>query len=130
LSVAVRGRRGSGGRFGLYAIVRAGGKQYKVREDTVLSVEKHEGNAGEQISLSDVLMVSDDSGVKVGTPLVAGASVTAEVVEQYRGKKIRGFTYKPTKNIRRRYGHRQSLTRLRVVEIKAGPAQAESEAAG
>jgi len=114
----------------LYAIVRAGGKQYKVREDTVLSVEKHEGNAGEQISLSDVLMVSDDSGVKVGTPLVAGASVTAEVVEQYRGKKIRGFTYKPTKNIRRRYGHRQSLTRLRVVEIKAGPAQAESEAAG
>jgi large subunit ribosomal protein L21 len=75
-------------------------------------------------------MVADDGGVKVGTPLVPGASVTAEVVEQYRGKKIRGFTYKPTKNIRRRFGHRQSLTRLRVVEIKACSAQDEPKAAG
>lgn len=107
------------GRSTLYAIVRSGGKQYKVKLDAVISVEKLDGAPGDKVALDDVLMVADDAGVKIGTPRVPGASVTVEVMEQYRGKKVRGFTYKPTKNIRRRFGHRQPLTRLRVVDIKA-----------
>lgn len=103
----------------MYAIVRAGGRQYKVSPDTVISVDRLKEEVGAKIALTDVLLVSDDDSVRIGTPNVPGATVNAEVIEQYRDKKIRGFTYKPTKRIRRRYGHRQQLTRLKVIDIKA-----------
>lgn len=102
----------------VYAIVRSGGKQYKVAPNTVLSVEKVEAAPGGEHTFDEVLLVADDTGVRIGTPLVPGAVVKAEVVEQYRGKKINGFTYKPTKRIQRHYGHRQSLTRVRVLSIE------------
>jgi len=108
------------GRDIVYAIVRTGGKQYKVAPNSVFSVEKLASPAGEECVLDDVLLVADDDGVRIGTPRVPGASVKAVVVEQYRGKKIRGLTYKAKKNVRRRYGHRQFLTRLKVVEITSG----------
>ncbi len=103
----------------MYAIVRSGGKQYKVARDTVLAVEKLDAAVGDKVRLDEVLLIASDAEVRVGAPCVPGASVTAEVVEQFRGKKINGFTYRPTKRTQRKYGHRQSLTRLKVVEIEA-----------
>jgi len=104
----------------VYAIVRSGGKQYKVAPQTVFSVEKLDVPVGTEHVLDDVLLVADDQRVTVGTPRVPGAAVVVKVLDQYRGKKIRGFTYKPKKNVRRRYGHRQYLTRLEVVDIRTG----------
>ena len=101
----------------MYAIVRSGGKQYKVAPNTVLSVEKVQADADGRYTFEDVLLVADEAGVRIGTPRVPDVKVTAEVLEQYRGKKVRGFTYKPKKNVQRRYGHRQSLTRVRVLAI-------------
>ena len=103
----------------LYAIVRTGGKQYKVAEKTVFTVEKLEANAGDTVELTDVLLVADGDNVKIGAPLVAGAKVTAVVLETAKGRKIKGFTYKKTKNVQRHYGHRQWQTRLRVQSIEA-----------
>lgn len=103
----------------LYAIVRTGGKQYRVAEKSILSVEKLDAGDGETIELTDVLMVADGDTVRVGTPTVTGAKVTATVVETYRGRKIHGYTYKPTKGIQRHYGHRQWQTRLRIDKIEA-----------
>lgn len=102
----------------MYAIVRSGGKQYKVAPNTVLSIEKVAADADGRYAFNEVLLVADDTGVRVGTPVVPGAVVKAEVLEQHRGKKINGFTYKPTKRIQRHYGHRQSLTRVRVLSIE------------
>jgi large subunit ribosomal protein L21 len=98
----------------LYAIVRTGGKQYKVAEKMVFTVEKLEVNAGDTVELTDVLMIGDGDNVKV----VAGAKVTAIVLETAKGRKIKGFTYKKTKNVQRHYGHRQWHTRLRVQSIE------------
>jgi len=102
----------------VYAIVRTGGKQYKVAEKTVFAVEKLEANEGDMIELTDVLMLSIGDKVQVGTPVVAGAKVTATVMETYKGVKIHGFVYKGTKSYHRRYGHRQWHTRLRVLKIE------------
>ncbi len=104
----------------MYAIVRSGGKQYKVTEKTVFADEKLSANEGETVELTDVLLLADGENVKIGSPLVAGAKVVATVLETAKGRKIHGFTYKPTKNIQRHYGHRQWHTRLRVESIQAG----------
>lgn len=101
----------------MYAIVRTGGKQYTVRENDVIQVEKLDVPSGEQIVLSDVLFVGGDKDEMVGTPLVQGAKVTGKVLSQGRGKKIVGFTYKPKKNERRRYGHRQPYTQVLIEKI-------------
>ena len=101
----------------MYAIVRAGGKQYRVAENDVIQVNKLAVEEGEAVVLDQVLLVGDDSGVRVGTPYVTGASVQGKVVRQYKGRKIRGFTYKPKKNIHRRYGHRQLLTSVAIEKI-------------
>jgi large subunit ribosomal protein L21 len=90
-----------------------------VAEKSILSVEKLDAGDGETIELTDVLMVADGDTVRVGTPTVTGAKVTATVVETYRGRKIHGYTYKPTKGIQRHYGHRQWQTRLRIDKIEA-----------
>lgn len=103
----------------MYAIVRTGGKQYKVAEQTVFTVEKLTVNAGQTVELTDVLLLADGENVTIGSPLVAGAKVTATVLETAKGKKIHGFTYKPTKNVHRRYGHRQWQTKLRVEKIES-----------
>ncbi len=101
----------------MYAIVKTGGKQYRVTEGATLVVEKLEGEPEATVELTDVLMVQGDDGLQVGTPTVAGAKVVATIVAQGKGKKINGLTFKPKKNIRRRYGHRQLQTTLRVQSI-------------
>ena len=103
----------------MYAIVKTGGKQYKVSEGTMLLVEKLEGESQTQVELTEVLMVNDGTGLQVGTPMILGAKVVATIVEQTKGKKINGFTYKPKKSESRRYGHRQLLTRIKVDSIQA-----------
>lgn len=101
----------------MYAIVRTGGHQYKVAPGDTIEVEKLEGKPGSQVELGEVLMVSGDDGVQVGTPMISGAKVIARVVSQGKGEKLIVFKYKPKKRYRRKTGHRQSLTRLSIKEI-------------
>ena len=103
----------------MYAVIRTGGKQYRVAAGESLEVEKLEGAVGDSITLHDVLLVAAGDTVQVGTPNVAGASVTAKITGQYRGNKIMVFKYRPKKRIRVRKGHRQSLTRLQIESINA-----------
>ena len=103
----------------MYAIIRTGGKQYRVAAGSTITVEKLEGEPEATVELTDVLMVSGEDGLQVGTPTIAGAKVVATILEHGKGRKINGFTYKPKKNIHRRYGHRQSQTRLRIDSIEA-----------
>ena len=97
----------------MFAVIQTGGKQYKVAPNDVILVEKLPGLAGDTVTLDQVLMVGD----KVGAPLVAGASVTATLVEQTRGEKIIVFKKKRRQNYRRKKGHRQDLTVLRITGI-------------
>ncbi|PCI63664.1 MAG: 50S ribosomal protein L21 [Kordiimonadales bacterium] len=103
----------------MFAIVKTGGKQYRVTEGDVVKVEKLDGEVGKNISIDEVLMVGDDKGVKTGEPLVEGASVTFEVLEQKKDKKIVIFKKKRRQNYRRKRGHRQEITVLRVKSIAA-----------
>jgi large subunit ribosomal protein L21 len=103
----------------MYAVIRTGGKQYRVAPGDVLEVEKLEGNVGERVSLEDVLMIVNDAEVTIGQPLVEGAQVTAKITGQHRGEKIMVFRYRPKKRIRVRRGHRQYLTRLQIETIQA-----------
>ena len=101
----------------MYAIVKTGGKQYRVAPQDVIEVEKLKGEPGATVVLDQVLMVATDSGLQVGTPFVDGASVACELVEQKRGPKIIIFKKKRRKHYRRKKGHRQHYTVLRVLEI-------------
>ena len=101
----------------MYAVIKTGGKQYKVAKDQIVTVERLAGEPGDILAIEEVLMVGDGAASQVGTPLVAGATVAAEVVEQSRGPKIIVFKKKRRKNHRRRNGHRQHETVLRVTEI-------------
>lgn len=102
-----------------FAVIKTGGKQYIVREGDLLSLEKLEGNAGDAIGFSDVLLVADDAGEKVtvGTPLVSGATVEGKIMEQGKGKKILVVKYKPKVHYRRKRGHRQLFTKVKVEKI-------------
>ena len=100
-----------------YAVIRTGGKQYTVSAGQVVEVEKLDVEAGSEIELGDVLMVSDDGTVTTGKPIVENARVVARVLAQDRDKKIVVFKYKPKKRYRRKTGHRQSITRLAIKEI-------------
>jgi large subunit ribosomal protein L21 len=102
----------------MYAVIRTGGKQYRVAKNDVIQVEKLDIEAGGTVELGEVLLVGEGEGATVGTPLVAGASVTATVLEQGKGPKIIVFKKRRRKNSRRRTGHRQKLTVLRVTDIK------------
>jgi large subunit ribosomal protein L21 len=104
----------------MYAIVKTGGKQYKAAKDEVILVEKLDGDPGQGVELRDVLMVCDGEKTKVGSPFVKGARVRGEIVRQAKGPKIEAFNYKPKKNQRKRWGHRQSLTYVKITEIEAG----------
>jgi large subunit ribosomal protein L21 len=103
----------------MYAVVRTGGKQYRLGVGDSVKVEKLPDEVGNIVELSQILMVSDGSEVKVGTPLVTGASVKAEIVGHGRDKKIRVFKMKRRKQYRRTQGHRQAFTQLKVTEINA-----------
>jgi len=104
----------------MYAIIKTGGKQYKAASDDVLIVEKIDGEAGTTVELDEVVLVADEAGVQVGSPFVKGAKVRAEIVRQAKGPKIVAFNYKPKKNQRKRWGHRQLQTHLRVLEVIPG----------
>lgn len=110
----------------MFAVVKTGGKQYRVAKDDIIKVEKLEGEAGAKIVLDDVLMVSDGKKPTVGAPLVEGAAVEAEVLEQGRGEKIVVFKKKRRHNYRRKRGHRQELTVLRITDITVGGAKKAS----
>jgi large subunit ribosomal protein L21 len=101
----------------MYAVVKAGGKEYKVSKGDIVRVEKLDGKVGDQVTLNDVLMVSQEGDVQIGNPLVAQAVVTGEIVQQTKGKKILVFKMKRRKNYRRMKGHRQQYTYLKVGEI-------------
>lgn len=101
-----------------YAIIKTGGKQYRVNEGDTIRVEKIQGEVGSSVELGEVLMLGGDD-VSVGTPLVSGAKVTAEIVAQDRAKKIIVFKMKRRKNYRRKQGHRQPYTELRITGVSA-----------
>jgi len=99
-----------------YAVIKTGGKQYRVAAEDVLQIEKIAGDKGATVEFNEVLMVGGDAP-KIGTPLVSGAKVTAEVVEQGRGDKVIAFKKRRRKNSRRKRGHRQELTTVKITGI-------------
>lgn len=103
-----------------YAVIKTGGKQYRVSPGDVLQVEKLEADAGSNVDFTEVLMTARDGATRVGTPVLAGARVTARVLKQGRAKKILIFKKKRRKNYRRRGGHRQYITTVQVTAIEAG----------
>lgn len=103
----------------MYAVIKTGGKQYRVEEGQRLRVEKLPGNPGETIELDQVLLVAGGETPKIGQPLVEGAKVSAEILAQDRAKKIIVFKLKRRKNYRRKYGHRQPYTELKITGIHA-----------
>jgi large subunit ribosomal protein L21 len=102
----------------MFAVIRTGGKQYKVAKDDVLSIEKVAGEVGGELKLGEVLLLGGDKP-KTGAPLVDGASVTAEILEQGKGEKVIAFKKKRRKNTHRKRGHRQSFTKIKITAISA-----------
>jgi large subunit ribosomal protein L21 len=98
----------------MYAVIRTGGKQYRVHEGDLIKIEKLDGDRGASLSFDDVLLVGTDDETHVGTPLVDGASVTGTIVDQDRDKKILVFKFRRRKNYKRTQGHRQHFTRVRI----------------
>jgi large subunit ribosomal protein L21 len=114
----------------MFAVIKTGGKQYKVAKDDVLKVEKLPVEAGQQVTFDQVLMIGGEGAPVVGAPTVEGASVIAEVVEQTRGPKIIIFKKSRRKHYRRKNGHRQDLSLVKIVEIAAqGQAKPAKKAA-
>lgn len=103
----------------MYAVIKTGGKQYKVQQGDTLRVEKLDAAEGDTISLSDVLMVIDDGKINVGKPLIEGASVSAKVVGHGRGDKVTIIKFRRRKHHRKQMGHRQSYTELSIEGITA-----------
>ena len=100
----------------MYAIIQTGGKQYKVEAGDEILVEKLNAEVGSDVEF-DVLLVSDDAGVKVGTPVLEGVKAQAKVMEHGKGEKVVVFRYKPKKNIRTKNGHRQPYTKVQILSI-------------
>jgi large subunit ribosomal protein L21 len=103
-----------------YAVIRTGGKQYRVSPGDVIRVEKLGGDPGAEVAFNEVLMTEDAGSVCVGTPLVSGARVTGQVLQQGKAKKVLVFKKKRRKNYRRHQGHRQQFTAVRVTQIESG----------
>jgi len=101
----------------MFAVIKTGGKQYKVAASDVLEIGNLEGAAGDAVSFGEVLMVGGESGVTFGTPLVAGAAVAGEIVSQERTRKILVFKKRRRQNSKRSHGHRQAVTMVRITEI-------------
>ena len=103
----------------MFAIIETGGKQYKVIEQDIIFVEKLNVNEGDEIVFDQVVALSSDDGFKVGTPVVAGAKVTAQVLKQGKNKKIYVMKYKSKKNEKKKIGHRQPYTKVQITKIEA-----------
>jgi large subunit ribosomal protein L21 len=103
----------------MYAVVKTGGKQFRVQEGDVIFVEKMNAEVESTVELTEVLAVSKDGAIKVGAPVVEGAKVVAKVVAQGKAKKIVVFKYKPKKDYRKKAGHRQPYTKLVIEKIEA-----------
>ncbi len=103
----------------MFAIIETGGKQYKVIEQDIIFVEKLNVNEGDEIVFDQVVALSSDDGFKVGTPVVAGAKVTAQVLKQGKNKKIYVLKYKSKKNEKKKIGHRQPYTKVQITKIEA-----------
>ena len=102
----------------MYAIIRVGGKQYRVEESSTIAVNKLHAEVGEEVILKEALVVNIDGETKIGSPYVKDARIVAKVVRHYKDEKIDGFTYKAKKNVARRYGHRQQMTELSIEKIE------------
>lgn len=102
----------------MYAVIKTGGKQYRVEQGTVQAFEKLEGDTGAQVTFGEVLLIGGEA-TKIGQPLVAGASVSGTIVEQGRAKKVIIFKFRRRKNYKRKKGHRQYFTRVRIDSIAA-----------
>ncbi|HXL05009.1 MAG: 50S ribosomal protein L21 [Firmicutes bacterium] len=102
----------------MYAIIETGGKQYRVKEGDVLRVEKLPSEPGETVEFEKVLLVHDGDAVKVGNPMLSDVRVSAKVLAQGKSRKILVFKYKPKKNYRKRYGHRQPYTEIQIERIE------------
>lgn len=101
-----------------YAVIRTGGKQYKVSEGDTLDVEKLDVEPGGKTQFDEVLLVASDGGVQIGAPVVKGASVTADVVDQVKADKVVAFKYRKRKGYHRTIGHRQKMTRVKITGIR------------
>jgi large subunit ribosomal protein L21 len=102
----------------MFAVIRTGGKQYKVERNSVINVEKLEGIAGSRVEFSDVLMLGENSKLSfIGTPIVKGAKVVGEIVGQFRDAKVIVFKKKRRHNYRRKNGHRQELTEVKILDV-------------
>jgi large subunit ribosomal protein L21 len=101
----------------MYAVIATGGKQLKVQEKDLVTIERLSGNAGDKISFTEVLAIGEGEGLKLGNPTVPSAKVEAEIVEQLRGPKLVAFKMKRRKGYRLKKGHRQELTKVRVLAI-------------
>lgn len=112
----------------MYAVIKTGGKQYRVKPDDILEIERLAGEPGDILQFDQVLMVAGESGIEIGTPVISGALVAAELVEQTRGDKIKIFKKKRRKHYRRTMGHRQDLSQIRITEILTGGAEPTKQA--
>ena len=102
----------------MFAIIKTGGKQYKIKENDTILVEKIKNKKGDKIDIKDVLLLSiDEKNIKIGTPILKGISVKAEILEQKKNKKVTVFKKKRRKNYRKKNGHRQELTVLKILKI-------------
>src|SRR5689334_24429666 len=113
----------------MYAVIKTGGKQYRVAAEDKIEIEKLAGNAGDIVEFTDVLMVANSDSIDVGVPFVAGATVAAEIIGQVRGPKVIIFKKHRRKHFRRKNGHRQDLTSVRITEILTGGAKPAKQAA-
>jgi large subunit ribosomal protein L21 len=104
----------------MYAIIKAAGKQFRVEKGITLQLPLMEGKAGSKVTFDEILLTSDGTTVKAGTPLVKGAKVTAEIVGPAKGPKIYVWKFKRRKNYRRKTGHRQHYTEVRITDVKVG----------
>ena len=103
----------------MYAVIKTGGKQYKVEKGSTLRVEKLDGDAGAKLTFEEVLLVADGDNVQIGAPMLSGAKVSAEIVAQEKGEKLIVFKFRRRKAYRRKNGHRQSYTAIKVTDISA-----------
>ena len=101
----------------MYAVVKTGGKEYRISPGDLIRVEKMEGKLGDQVTMKDILMVSHEDQVQVGNPLLDDAVITGEIVQEVKGKKVLTYKMKRRKNYRRTKGHRQTYTYIRVNDI-------------
>lgn len=101
----------------MYAIIKTSGKQYKISENDIISVNKLPVNEGDKVEFKEILLVNNDGDLIIGTPFVEGAVIEGEAVKQFRDKKINGYIYKAKKDWHKHYGHRQDLTAVKINKI-------------